>query len=220
METIIQDNLLKIIITTIIGIIALIIYRFLEKGKGKKEEVQNMYSLNNPVNNNSTSNAENNFNQIINLNNGINSNVEKVTSQADSEDSIEKRKKLTKILFIDDDLKFKVVNILKKSGWINTYLIKDIDNIDDIKVKDADIFFVDIQGVGKALGCNDEGLGLALTLNKKYPNKKIVIYSAETKGDRFHDALKKADSFLSKNAEPYEFQQLVEQYSKEIYPYV
>jgi DNA-binding NarL/FixJ family response regulator len=60
-------------------------------------------------------------------------------------------------------------------------------------------------------------LGLALNLKKKYPAKRIVIYSAETQGDRFHEALRKADGFLPKNAEPYEFQQMVGQFSLEIH---
>ena len=125
-------------------------------------------------------------------------------------------KKRISILFIDDDTKFKVVKILKNAGWINTSSVKDVKSLDDPIVKDTDIFFVDIQGVGIELQFNDEGLGLALALKNKYPNKKVVIYSAETKGDRFHAALRKADSFLPKNAEPYEFQQIVEQYSAEL----
>lgn len=50
-----------------------------------------------------------------------------------------------------------------------------------------------------------------MNLKNKYPQKKVVIYSAETKGERFHDALRVADSFLAKDAEPYQFQQLVEE---------
>lgn len=130
-------------------------------------------------------------------------------------DLIDDFKTKSHILFVDDDPKFQVVTILKKSGWINTKRVKDIYNIDDVEVKNTNIFFVDIQGVGVALGFKDEGLGLALALKNKYPEKKVIIYSAESKGDRFHQALRKADSFLPKNAEPYEFQQLVEDYSKE-----
>jgi hypothetical protein len=122
----------------------------------------------------------------------------------------------THILFIDDDSKFQVVSILKKAGWINTKRIRDVYNTDDAEVKCAHILFIDIQGVGVGLGFKDEGLGLALALKNKYPDKKVIIYSAENKGDRFHEALRKADSFLPKNAEPYEFQQLVEDYSKEL----
>ena len=109
-----------------------------------------------------------------------------------------------------------MVTILKKSGWVNTRAVKDIESWDSSDVKDTDIFFVDIQGVGKALACKDEGLGLALSIKKKYPQKKVIIYSAETKGERFHVALRMADSFLPKNAEPYEFLQTVEQFVPQI----
>ncbi|AXI03999.1 hypothetical protein [Aquirhabdus parva] len=130
--------------------------------------------------------------------------------------SLDAQKNLTKILFIDDDSKFKVVQILKNSGWLHTSTIKDVRSLDCDDVRNAHIFFVDIQGVGHLLGFEDEGLGLADALKRKYPLKKTVIYSAETKGDRFHKALRNVDSFLAKNADPYEFQQLVEEYSAEI----
>ena len=129
---------------------------------------------------------------------------------------LDKRKKITNILFVDDDTKFRVVSILKKAGWTYTKAVKDIGNLDELFVKESHIIFVDVQGVGKLLQTRDEGLGLALILKRKYPDKKIVIYSAQTEGDRFHEALRKADAFLPKNAEPYEFQQLVEQYSEEL----
>ncbi|MDE3185674.1 MAG: response regulator transcription factor [Bacteroidota bacterium] len=138
-----------------------------------------------------------------------------VDLQANKND-LDTRKKLTNILFVDDDTKFKVVSILKTAGWMHTKAVKDIGNLDEEFVKDSHIIFVDIQGVGKLLQTRDEGLGLALNLKKKYPDKRIVIYSAQTEGDRFHEALRKADAFLPKNAEPYEFQQLVEQYSEEL----
>jgi hypothetical protein len=127
--------------------------------------------------------------------------------------TLAERKSKTKILFIDDDTKFKVVKILSNSGWINTSIIKDAKTLDEPNIVDAHILFVDVQGVGVAMGFDSEGLGLGLALKEKYPEKKIVIYSAESKGDRFHEALRKADSFLPKNADPYEFQKLVEELS-------
>jgi DNA-binding NarL/FixJ family response regulator len=130
--------------------------------------------------------------------------------------SLPDRKSKTKILFIDDDTKFKVVKILTNSGWIHTSIIKDAKTLDEPSIIDAHILFVDVQGVGVAMGFDSEGLGLALALKEKYHQKKIVIYSAETNGDRFHEALRKADSFLPKNADPYEFQKLVEELSSEI----
>lgn len=205
-----QDNTNKLIFTGVMAIVIGAIGKVInDKWFSKKsaKDIPNTQSM--------LSTVTNEFNPIINIGETGNTKQE---SLSESKDLLDRRKLLTKILFIDDDTKFKVVNILKKAGWVNTKLIKDIDNIDDLSVKNADIFFVDVQGVGKALECKDEGLGLALILNKKYPNKKIVIYSAETKGDRFHDALRKANSFLAKNAEPYEFQELVEEFSIELYP--
>jgi hypothetical protein len=119
----------------------------------------------------------------------------------------------TRILFVDDDARFKVTKILVKSGWVHTKLIKDCETLDDRDIVDASILFIDVQGVGVAMGFGDEGLGLALAIKKKYPTKKVIIYSAETKGDRFHEALRKADSFLAKNADPYEFQRIVEEFT-------
>lgn len=131
--------------------------------------------------------------------------------------SLEEQKLKARILFVDDDKRFKVVNILKTSGWINTNFERDIKDLDSPEVRQTDIFFLDIQGVGIALGFPDEGLGLAAAIKKKYPNKKVVIYSAQSQGDRFHGSLRKADACLPKDASPYEFQTLLEKLSQELY---
>lgn len=127
--------------------------------------------------------------------------------------SLESYKNEIRILFIDDDVRFKVAKILVRSGWVHTKLVKDAVTLDDQDIVSANILFIDVQGVGVLLGFSDEGLGLALAIKEKYPQKKVVIYSAETKGDRFHSALRRADSFLSKNADPYEFQKIVEDFT-------
>lgn len=116
-----------------------------------------------------------------------------------------KPKELVRILFVDDDTTFKVVKILRADGWRSTRIVKDIASLDDPDIRDTDIFFVDIQGVGKILGFKDEGLGLVRALKERFPRKKVVIYSAEATGDRFHGALRLADDRLSKDADPYEF---------------
>ncbi len=121
------------------------------------------------------------------------------------------------ILFIDDDQKFKVVDILRKSGWVHTRRTSDLASLDDPQVELAQILFIDIHGVGRRLRFKDEGLGLASAILDKYPEKKVVIYSAQTQGERFHPALKKADECLPKNADPYEFQQATERLAKEIF---
>lgn len=106
-----------------------------------------------------------------------------------------------------------MVSILKKSGWINTKSVKDVIDLDDPKVNEADIIFVDINGVGTTM-FQDQGLGLASALKKKYESKKIILYSAEITGDRFHRALREVDGCLSKNAEPYQFINLIEEFAK------
>jgi ActR/RegA family two-component response regulator len=156
--------------------------------------------------------------QVVNIENNVSSyQVKTVKSKENSfQDSketnvsLDELKSKTHILFVDDDTRFKVVNILKKAGWIYTTRTADINSLDDSQTSSNQIFFIDVQGVGLKLGFKDEGLGLAKALKEKFPEKQVVIYSAETQGERFHAALRKADDSLSKNADPYEFQQLAE----------
>lgn len=127
-------------------------------------------------------------------------------------------KQLSKILFIDDKT-FPVVDILKDASWVNTKRIKDAESLDQMEIKEAHILFVDIQGIGKKLKFKDEGLGLVIALKEKYPNKKVIVYSAEDQGhvQAFHKGIDIADNRLSKLADPYQFQVLVEKYSKEAF---
>lgn len=125
---------------------------------------------------------------------------------------IEVKMKNTNILFIDDE-RFLVIDILKNSGWDNTTRISDVKALNQKEVIDANIIFVDIQGVGVKLGFQDEGLGLSIALKNKYPDKKIIIYSAEKNGNRFHAALKVVDDFLEKDADPYRFELIVEKFA-------
>ena len=104
-----------------------------------------------------------------------------------------------------------MVSQLKKSGWINTKSVKDIIDLDDPKVKEADLIFVDINGVGTKL-FKDQGLGLAAALKERYQEKAIILYSSDPEGDRFNKKLKKVDDSLPKNADPYEFISMIEQY--------
>lgn len=134
------------------------------------------------------------------------------------ERSLEEIKRLCRLLFIDDRT-FPVMEILKQAGWSNTQRIKDVESLDQPEIKEANILFVDIQGVGKKLKFQDEGLGLIIALKAKYPNKKIIAYSAEDQGQvqAFHQGINVADSRLSKHAEPYQFQFLVEKFAREAF---
>ncbi len=163
---------------------------------------------------NKTTTPQNKIVNNININNQTNG-VEEKSKKNRNMLSKKTPKDLAVILFIDDE-KFNMVNILKKAGWKNTSSKKDIIDMDDIDVYKSDIIFVDINGVGKNL-FESQGIGLASALKDKYPNKKIIIYSAETTGDRFDKALRKVDDCLAKNAEPYEFISLVESFAAELY---
>jgi hypothetical protein len=175
---------------------------------------------NNSINNSSSSTSNNTTNVPVTINNTIS-----IDKEAKTDDKVEaksngsndeKLKATTKILFVDDNhTEYKMVSILKKAGWIKTKSVKDIKDLDAPIVTESDIIFVDVNGVGLTL-FEDQGLGLASALKVKYPKKKIIIYSAETTGDRFHKALRQVDDCLPKNAEPYQFINLVENLSKAI----
>lgn len=207
----IQENSVKIILTTLISIIAVIILKIIEKNKDKTKDSNHLEDFSN---NGNTSIGNNNQSFII-------SNLTQYTSNLTSQNSdenieIEKRKKLTHILFIDDDTKFNIVKILKTEGWENTKSIIDLKTYSDSRLQVSQIVFVDIQGVGKLLECKEEGLGLALNIKNQYPNKKVIIYSAIQSHKVFHEAIKKVDFLLSKDAEPIQFINLVEKFSLEV----
>lgn len=182
-----------------IGITIIVaVYNIFFRKKGKSDLMSNKIS--NSGNNISSNTNTNNFNVSIDTEHK----KEKFITSKISKDDVQ-------ILFIDDQ-EFKTVENLITAGWQNTKTIKDVTNLNCVDVKNANIIFVDINGVGGVLFPKDQGLGLAEALKKKYPEKYIVIYSAQEKGDRFHRALKVVDSTLSKNAEPYEFINIIENF--------
>ena len=179
----------------------------------KKSDVGASQSNNNSINNNPS----------VTINNSISQNQGLVNEESGNNqiewkknDLIDLAKTRLTITFIDDDSNFQVVKILKRAGWDKTNLINDISSFDIQDVRAADILFIDVQGIGKKLGFSDEGLGVALEIKKRHPEKKVCIYSAESSGNRFHNALRNADDFLPKNAEPYEFINVVERFATAI----
>ncbi len=125
---------------------------------------------------------------------------------------------MTRILFVDDK-SFRVVNILQKQGWRHVDKVNDVDNLSDDLVVNAHILFVDIMGVGKSLMFRDEGLGLIRALKEKYPEKRVIIYSANPNNNIFNGAIDLADARLDKNAEPIEFINRVEQFAQEAFSF-
>lgn len=155
----------------------------------------------------SSSNSNNQFITITHNPSQPNSSIQQ------KDNSHPKRKEDYRILFIDDNhTEFNMVSILKKAGWPNTKAVKDLTDLDDFKAREASIIFVDINGVGTQM-FEEQGLGLAAALKDRYPEKTIILYSADPTGNRFDKKLRKVDDSLPKNAEPYEFISLIEQYS-------
>lgn len=179
--------------------------------KKKPQETKPTANLsNNTFDNSSTSNNTTNVPLTINNNFSQPNDMVFKTSNPINNSNDDNLKATTRILFIDDNhTEYKIVSILKKAGWVKTKSVKDITDLDSSFVTEADIIFVDINGVGLELSV-DQGLGLASALKRKYPNKKIVIYSAETTGDRFHQALREVDFCLPKNADGLQFTTLIE----------
>jgi hypothetical protein len=148
--------------------------------------------------------------------NYYNSEVKQYLNSTNEEISIERIKNELKVVFVDDK-RFNVVDLLKKSGWKQISYKKDISNLDDPYVKEAHVFFLDINGVGVAMNFNNQGMGLCGALKKKYGDKKrVVLYSGETDGNIFDADAKMADDTLKKDSDLYQFTSLMEQYGKEL----
>lgn len=123
-------------------------------------------------------------------------------------------KNVCQVLFIDDEKLQDLINTLKRSGWKNVRRIDDTANLDVVEIRNANIIFVDIKGVGKELKFKNEGVGLAAELKRRYPQKGVVIYSATSEHNLFDPDIDKVDGRLFKNAEPIQFSNMIEQYGK------
>lgn len=167
--------------------------------------------------NDQSGNGNNNQNMNFIIGDGMSGNVqigtgEKYSNPENKETETASRKKekgSVHVLFIDDQ-KFDNVDVLKDAGWKNTKSIKDIKAIDCPEVLAADVIFVDINGVGTSLFPKEQGLGVAVQIKARYSEKFVVVYSAQPQ--ELHMALRQVDAILPKNAEPYEYISILENY--------
>lgn len=120
---------------------------------------------------------------------------------------IKKSKSTVIILFIDDN-KVSFIQAMKKAGYSIIRFLKDCNNIQCQQVVDADIIFVDVNGVAMSLFPKEQGFGLAKAIKEQYPNKCVVLYSAEPQ--YFNKDYNILDSVLPKNSEPYEFTKIID----------
>lgn len=141
---------------------------------------------------------------VVNISNPLGSRVneQKKATQILTKESI-------RILFIDDK-EFEVVKLLKKIGWKQVKRVKDIMDLNLPDLVNADIVFIDIQGVGKTIFPDEEGFGLCREIKKKYPDKLVIIYSAEQ--NRLNNNLTYADRILDKNTNPHAFMNILDEY--------
>ncbi len=197
------------VVSLIVGCLAIASYLFVKnKVSGSKSSPEVLPVSTGGEVHNSLQNSNTN-NLTVNVSPAAESVADSSPKTADAIFDISALKRKIKILFIDDDQGFKIVGILKKMGWENTRIVEDINSLEEAVLSDADVVFVDIQGVGKSMFYVDEGLGLALAIKRRYQKKKIIIYSAEEEGARFHDALQEADYSLPKTAEPIRFEETI-----------
>lgn len=121
----------------------------------------------------------------------------------------------TNILFIDDE-EFPIVkNLHIHAGW-NTKRIPDLKNLQDPQVNQAQIIFVDYEGVGNILYPKEKGLGIVKALKETYGNRKrVVLYSGHSTFP-VDAQLEAADSRIGKNSDLYEFIRVIESEIKKI----
>lgn len=147
-------------------------------------------------------------------NNNVNLTMVLTPRGEEQSDSIVDMKATCQILFIDDEKLDTLIKTLKASGWKNIKRIDDTANLDMVDIRNANIIFVDIKGVGVKLKFRNEGVGLAAELKRKYPEKGLVIYSATPEHKLFDPDIKMVDDWLYKNAEPIQFCNMIEQYGR------
>jgi hypothetical protein len=215
---------IEIIGGLVVGVIIIIIGLFLKKGPEKDNNTQQLPLLTGNKESNTIKDIKQNVKVKVNLNEKSEKINKKVDFKSDvkltykeQQSRIDLMKNKVNILFIDDDTKFNTVKILKSDGWKNTSSVQDIKGLDIAKVRDANIYFVDINGVGLELNCKYEGLDLAQMLKEKYPDKIVVIYSANNNQHAFHPAWEICDKRLEKDALPNQFEKIIEDYSLLIY---
>ena len=133
--------------------------------------------------------------------------------------TIEQLKNSVNILFVQNEVFNLTTELKDKEGWRRLSVVPDISSLSQKELIDAHILCIDIQGVGKELGFNDEGLGLIVAIHEKYPEKKIIMYSAEAQGqiDAFHPAEGIVDERLRKSANRYQFETTIERLAQEAF---
>ena len=117
-------------------------------------------------------------------------------------------KNSVRILFVDDQ-DVQIAETLRDEGW---QVAKARDaRVDDQRVKDANIIFVDWRGVGRRINAEEEGISLVANLKMKYGhNKYIILYSAQ-EFTRPADIM--ADDWINKGSDSLKYFQTIQKAS-------
>lgn len=131
--------------------------------------------------------------------------------------NLQQLKRITRILFIDDEDRSKTIQYLKSENW-NARQIFDLESMENTNLIDSHIIYIDIMGVGKQMGKLNEGLDLIVSIKNKYPEKKVVVYSSKSTHDLFHEANDLVDKRILKRAGDFEvFRTTAEELSKKCF---
>jgi pimeloyl-CoA synthetase len=126
-------------------------------------------------------------------------------------------KEKIRILFIDDQDRKDIIDYLDNEGWKARW-ITDLKAIDSPDITDTHIICVDIKGVGQKLNKEYEGLDIAASIKKRYPYKKVILYSSQATHDIFHEANSLVDKRIHKSSGDFEvFRNDIEDLSKEVF---
>ena len=98
-----------------------------------------------------------------------------------SEERMQELRKRAMVLVVDDDVQGRLDESLRRSGFSNVNIMRDIERVQD--VEPYHVILVDVCGVGGKLGIGGgnlpyEGLSLAEEIKRLYPLKKVIVYSA------------------------------------------
>jgi len=118
---------------------------------------------------------------------------------------LKKLRMRAKILVVDDDPKCRIHENLRKYGYSNVALERDIARFSDIS--DYNLILCDINGVGENLSNGKQlkykGLSVAEEIKKLYPLIKVISYSAEKatyEGNYIAERI--VDDFFDKDEDP------------------
>lgn len=113
-----------------------------------------------------------------------------------SRNDLPSRRRNTDVLIIDDE-DFPAIESLKRQNF-NITQKSDIDLLKD--VEPYDIILCDVRGVGKNFGSEYGGAYISREIKKNYPEKTVIIYSAQDSSMNYQQFYEYADSRVPKGA--------------------